>query len=135
MKQFHFVRLPFKKNMSKYKMSSFLDEIKNKLKEGRTELKIISGGGKEPGSNNSSNLWIVGIVVLIVLIIIVVIVLVLSNKSDDNPNLIQMDKKEDPEEIIKDLTDASSRIKRQEKNIEQEYQDPNFTLLKDLVHG
>ena len=118
-------------------MSSFLDEIKNKLKEGRTELKIISGGGKleSEGSNNSNSLWIWVVVFIVIAIIIVVIVVVVSNKTDDNPNLIQMDKKEDPEEIIKDLTDASSRIERKEKEIEQEYQDPNFTLLKDLVHG
>ena len=86
-------------------MSSFLDEIKNKLKEGRTELKIISGGGKESSvesSGSSSNHhWIWGLFFFIViLIVIVVVVVVLSNKTDENPNLIQMDKeKEDPEEI------------------------------------
>ena len=120
-------------------MSSFLDEIKNKLKEGRTELKIISGGGKleSEGSNNSNSLWIWVVVFIVVAIIIVVIVMVLSNNNTDgNPNLIQMDKeKEDPEEIIKDLSEANERIEQKQKENEQEYQDPNFTLLKDLVHG
>lgn len=119
-------------------MSSFLDEIKNKLKEGRTELKIISGGGKleSEGSNNSNSLWIWVVVFIVVAIIIVVIVMVLSNNTDGNPNLIQMDKeKEDPEEIIKDLSEANERIEQKQKENEQEYQDPNFTLLKDLVHG
>lgn len=114
-------------------MSSFLDEIKNKLKEGRTELKIISGGGEKESRTSP---WIWGVIVAIVLaVIIVVIVVVLSNNTDENPNLIQMDKKkENPEEIIKDLSEATNRIEKREEENEQEYRDPNFTLLKDLIH-
>ena len=116
-------------------MSSFLDEIKHKLKEGRTELKIISGGGPTEKSSVSSKVGLYcccGFVCLA--IIIVVVLLYISNtKEGDNPNLVQMDKREDPEEIIKDLSEASERIESKEREDKQEFRDPNFTLLKDLV--
>ena len=116
-------------------MSSFLDEIKHKLKEGRTELKIISGGGTEKTSVSSKvGLYCCcGFICLAIIIVVVVLYVSHAKESDNNPNLIQMEKKEDPEEIIKDLSDAADRIQKKERENKEEYRDPNFTLLKDLV--
>ena len=118
-------------------MSSFLDEIKHKLKEGRTELKIISGGGptEKPSVSSKVGLYCCcGFICLAIIIVVVVLYVSHAKDCDNNPNLIQLEKKkEDPEEIIKDLSDAADRIQKKEKENKQEYRDPNFTLLKDLV--
>jgi hypothetical protein len=115
-------------------MSSFLDEIKNKLKQGRTELKIISGGGKNEGASNHVG-WMILVVVILIVIVVVIVVVLSNNNTEGNPNLIQMDKKEDPGEIITDLSEANERIEQKQTENEQEYRDPNFTLLKDLIHA
>ena len=117
-------------------MSSFLDEIKHKLKEGRTELKIISGGGPTEKSSVSSKVGLYcccGFICLAIIIVVVVLYVSHAKDCDSNPNLIQMEKREDPEEIIKDLSEASERIESKEREDKQEFRDPNFTLLKDLV--
>jgi hypothetical protein len=130
-------------------MSSFLDELKQKLKSGsaNAELKIITNGHKSQRSSTGIQwgkiLGILGAVAVIVMLI-VGIMLFLNNEKEKNlnvvhktpaPSSLNKNNKEEEDDPVTDLdfeqvSTASERIqtKKRPANI-----DPNFTLLSELL--
>ena len=131
-------------------MSSFLDELKQKLKSGsaNAELKIVTNGHK-PQQSSTGIQWgkILGILgaVAVIVMLIVGIMLFLNNQKEknlnvinDTPALLQKndDEKDDnQDDPITDLnfeqvTTASERIQEKKPPANT---DPNFTLLSELL--
>ena len=66
-------------------MSSFLDELKQKLKSGKAELKIISTGGQKPQNSQGiqwGKIFGVACAVAIIVALIVGIMLFLNNQKE-----------------------------------------------------
>lgn len=130
-------------------MSSFLDELKQKLKSGsaNAELKIITNGHKPQQSSSTGIQWgkILGILgaVAVIVMLIVGIMLFLNNQKEKSTNLnlvhetpfVKQKHKEEEDDPITDLdfeqaTTASEHIHKQQRPTNT---DPNFTLLSELL--
>ena len=132
-------------------MSSFLDELKQKLKSGsaNAELKIITTGHKPQQSPSTGIQWgkILGILgaVAVIVMLIVGIMLFLNNQKEKNLNVIhdipsfqkndnkeEDDKQDDPitDLNFEQVTTASERIKEKKPPANTA---PNFTLLSELL--
>ena len=129
-------------------MSSFLDELKQKLKSGsaNAELKIITNSNKSPPHASSNGIqWgkIMGILgaVAVIVMLIVAIMLFLNNQNEKSTILIsqapikQEKDQEQEDDPITDLdseqvTTAPGRIREIKPPSNN---DPNFTLLTDLL--
>ena len=130
-------------------MSSFLDELKQKLKSGsaNAELKIITNGHKPSLRSPSTGIqWgkILGILgaVAVIVMLIFGIMLFLNNQKEKNLNVmsdtpVPLMKKQDEEEDdpitdldFKTVNTASERINEKKPPANT---DPNFTLLSELL--
>jgi hypothetical protein len=119
-------------------MSSFLEELKQKLKSGNAnaELKIVTGGNdlsKKNGINWGRTLGIIGGIAVIVMLVIA-IMLFLNNQKEKNLNVVVPPPhlKEEKTRAITDL--QIEKVEEASKKIEKKSPvDPNFTLLSDLL--
>lgn len=127
-------------------MSSFLDELKQKLKSGKAnaELKIITtGSGGQKPQNSSGIQWgkILGVALAVAAIaaLIFCIILFLNNQKEKSANLNILppsttnERDDEDDDPITDLdfehaTTAAERIEKRPP-----VQDPNFTLLSELL--
>lgn len=144
-------------------MSSFLDELKNRLKTGNAnaELKIITGGGKampapvSQGGSKITTMQIVGCVIggAIIVLLVVSLILFCNNQREKTENLNLIDKQvngsleaaeKDLSEVVKPPPATSLAEDEMAENLQQASErmekkkppanaDPNFTLLKDLL--
>ena len=97
-------------------MSSFLDELKNRLKTGNAnaELKIITGGGKATsalqGGSKITTMQIIGCVIggAIIVLLVVSLILFCNNQREksENMNLIDKQARGSLEAAEKDLSEV-----------------------------
>lgn len=123
-------------------MSSFLDEIKERLKNGKADarLEIITGGGKSSNKKVSPWTivgWVTGVGAVVALTLAIILFLNNQREKMENLNLVESNNKkaiEDLEnEASSDLAIATTRL-TEERNIQNNLNnDPNFTLLNELM--
>lgn len=115
-------------------MSSILEELKHKLKNGgaNAELKIVTGGASPGKASSSKWLWplIVGLVALSLIVAAIVLCVNHQREKMENLNLVSLERKKKEEEplieVLDDLEGAQKAIEAKAPA------DPNFTLLDDL---
>ena len=113
-------------------MSSILEELKHKLKNGgaNAELKIVTGGAS--GKSSSKWLWplIIGLVALSLIVAAIVLCVNHQREKMENLNIVSLERKKKEEEplieVLDDLEGAQKAIEAKAPA------DPNFTLLADL---
>ncbi len=120
-------------------MSSFLDEIKERLKNGKADarLEIITGGGKSTSKKVSPWAivgWVTGVGAVVALTLAIILFLNNQREKLENLNIVESNNKkaiDDLEtEMSDDLATATTRL-TEEQNIQNN--DPNFTLLNELM--